>query len=45
MKIVLKTAAIIFALTNLFVTLHIRGQLVQYATSRRDIILQVNKGV
>jgi hypothetical protein len=32
-------------LTHLCVTSHIQGQLVQYATRSRDIILQANKGV
>jgi hypothetical protein len=44
MKNASKTA-ITFALTHLFVTLHTRGQLVQYATRNRDIIQQVNKDV
>jgi hypothetical protein len=39
------TTLIALALTHLCATLLIQGQLVQYATRRRDIIRKVNKDV
>ncbi len=43
--IYVSTITIMFALTNLCVTSHIQGQLVQYATKSRATIPQANKVV